>query len=37
MPPNDEDSFLKALAHQPICVAIDANSEEFREYTGVGS
>ncbi|KAG5392795.1 hypothetical protein IGI04_022758 [Brassica rapa subsp. trilocularis] len=35
VPRNDETSLLKALAHQPLSVAIDASSREFQFYKGV--
>ncbi|RID58174.1 hypothetical protein BRARA_F01487 [Brassica rapa] len=34
VPRNDETSLLKALAHQPLSVAIDASSREFQFYKG---
>lgn len=35
VPHNNEDSFLKALANQPISVAIDASGRDFQFYSGV--
>ena len=35
VPANDELSLLKALAHQPISVAIDASDRTFQFYSGV--
>ncbi|KAJ0462714.1 putative chymopapain protein [Helianthus annuus] len=35
VPQNDEQSFLKALANQPISVAIDASGRDFQFYSGV--
>ncbi|KAL3618400.1 hypothetical protein CASFOL_038721 [Castilleja foliolosa] len=32
VPQNDEESLLKALAHQPVSVAIDTNSTDFQHY-----
>lgn len=32
---NDEKNLLKALAHQPLSVAIDASGREFQFYRGV--
>ncbi|KAG2319633.1 hypothetical protein Bca4012_054123 [Brassica carinata] len=34
VPRNDERSLLKALAHQPLSVAIDASGREFQFYSG---
>ncbi|KAH6821345.1 xylem cysteine peptidase 1 [Perilla frutescens var. hirtella] len=34
MPTNDEKSFLKALANQPLSVAIDASGRDFQFYSG---
>ncbi|XP_023743808.1 cysteine protease XCP2 [Lactuca sativa] len=34
VPHNNEDSFLKALANQPISVAIDASGRDFQFYSG---
>ncbi|KAI4371984.1 hypothetical protein MLD38_010272 [Melastoma candidum] len=34
VPTNSEAALLKAAAHQPISVAIDASSSEFMSYTG---
>ncbi|KAK8950833.1 Vignain [Platanthera zijinensis] len=33
VPENDEDSLLKAVAHQPVSVAIDASSTDFQFYS----
>ncbi|XP_060967233.1 vignain isoform X3 [Cannabis sativa] len=33
VPENDEDALLKAAAHQPISVAIDAGSSDFQFYS----
>lgn len=35
VPQNDEASLLKALAHQPLSVAIEASGRDFQFYTGV--
>ena len=35
VPQNDEESLLKALAHQPLSVAIDASGRDFQFYSGV--
>ena len=35
VPENDEASLLKALAHQPISVAIEASGRDFQFYSGV--
>lgn len=35
VPENDESSFLKALAHQPLSVAIEASGRDFQFYSGV--
>lgn len=32
---NNEQSFLKALAHQPLSVAIEASGRDFQFYSGV--
>lgn len=37
VPENHEDSLLKALAHQPLSVAIDASGRDFQFYSGVSS
>lgn len=37
VPDNDEQSLLKALAHQPLSVAIDASGRDFQFYSGVSS
>ncbi|KAL8144257.1 hypothetical protein V2J09_017289 [Rumex salicifolius] len=34
VPANDESSLLKALAHQPISIAIEASSRDFQFYSG---
>nr|GEU90570.1 cysteine protease XCP2 [Tanacetum cinerariifolium] len=34
VPRNNENSFLKALANQPISVAIDASGRDFQFYSG---
>ncbi|GER36663.1 cysteine proteinase [Striga asiatica] len=34
VPTNDEESLLKALAHQPVSVAIDASDKDFQFYKG---
>ncbi|KAL6549185.1 Cysteine protease xcp2 [Orobanche hederae] len=34
IPTNDEQSLLKALAHQPISVAIEASGKDFQFYEG---
>lgn len=35
IPKNNEESMLKALAHQPISVAISASGRDFQFYSGV--
>lgn len=35
VPANDEQSLIKALAHQPLSVAIDASDRDFQFYSGV--
>lgn len=35
VPENDEQSLLKALAHQPLSVAIEASDRDFQFYSGV--
>lgn len=35
VPENDEESLLKALAHQPLSVAIEASGRDFQFYSGV--
>lgn len=35
VPQNNEQSFLKALAHQPLSVAIEASGRDFQFYSGV--
>ncbi|KAJ4962154.1 hypothetical protein NE237_022093 [Protea cynaroides] len=34
VPENDEESLLKALAHQPLSVAIEASGRDFQFYSG---
>ncbi|XWS68366.1 hypothetical protein CRYUN_Cryun04dG0083700 [Craigia yunnanensis] len=34
VPENDEQSLLKALAHQPLSVAIEASGRDFQFYSG---
>ncbi|CAL8166129.1 unnamed protein product [Prunus armeniaca] len=34
VPENDENALLKAVAYQPVSVAIDANTVEFQQYSG---
>ncbi|XP_042482429.1 cysteine protease XCP1-like [Macadamia integrifolia] len=34
VPENDENSLLKALAHQPLSVAIEASGRDFQFYSG---
>ncbi|GMI78753.1 xylem cysteine peptidase 1 [Hibiscus trionum] len=34
VPENDEQSLLKALAHQPVSVAIEASGRDFQFYSG---
>ncbi|KAL5791365.1 hypothetical protein ACOSQ2_006253 [Xanthoceras sorbifolium] len=34
VPENDEESVLKALAHQPLSVAIEASGRDFQFYSG---
>ncbi|XP_077210033.1 cysteine protease XCP1-like [Tasmannia lanceolata] len=34
VPQNDEESLLKALAHQPLSVAIEASGRDFQFYSG---
>ncbi|MCL7050439.1 hypothetical protein MKW94_003755 [Papaver nudicaule] len=34
VPENDEQSFLKALSHQPLSVAIEASGRDFQFYSG---
>ncbi|PON90511.1 Peptidase C1A, partial [Trema orientale] len=34
VPENNEESLLKALAHQPISVAIEASGRDFQFYRG---
>lgn len=35
VPANDEDSLMKAVANQPVSVAIDAGSSDFQLYSEV--
>jgi xylem cysteine proteinase len=35
VPQNDEGSFLKALAQQPLSIAIEASDHDFQFYSGV--
>lgn len=35
VPANDEQSLLKALANQPLSVAIEASGRDFQFYSGV--
>jgi xylem cysteine proteinase len=35
VPQNNEQSLLKALANQPLSVAIEASSRDFQFYSGV--
>lgn len=35
VPDNDEDALLKAVANQPVSVAIDAGSSDFQFYSEV--
>lgn len=35
VPENDEEALLKAVAHQPVSVAIDAGSSDFQLYSEV--
>lgn len=35
VPENHEESLLKALAHQPLSVAIEASGRDFQFYGGV--
>ncbi|OMP12270.1 hypothetical protein COLO4_03345 [Corchorus olitorius] len=37
VPQNNEQSLLKALAHQPLSVAIEASDRDFQFYSGVSS
>lgn len=37
VPQNNEQSLLKALAKQPLSVAIDASGRDFQFYSGVSS
>ena len=36
VPQNSEENLLKALANQPLSVAIDASGRDFQFYSGVG-
>jgi hypothetical protein len=36
VPQNSEESLLKALANQPLSVAIEASGRDFQFYSGVG-
>lgn len=35
MPLNDEDALMKAVANQPVSVAIDAGGSDFQFYSQV--
>ncbi|GAA0158729.1 cysteine protease [Lithospermum erythrorhizon] len=35
VPRNDEQSLVKALAHQPLSVAIEASGRDFQFYKGL--
>jgi hypothetical protein len=35
VPANDEQALVKALAHQPVSVAIEASGRHFQFYSGV--
>lgn len=37
VPANDEDALLKAVANQPVSVAIDAGGSDFQFYSEVYS
>jgi len=35
VPANNEEALIKALAHQPVSVAIEASGRDFQFYSGV--
>jgi len=35
VPQNSEGDLLKALAHQPVSIAIEASGKDFQFYSGV--
>lgn len=37
VPRNNEQALLKALAHQPVSVAIEASGRNFQFYSGVST